>query len=167
MDVFVIDNLIRPNVKNFIKSLRDMGYNFDIAVADIIDNCISANAKEIYIEDFDNDDSPMLSILDNGVGMNREELINAMRLGSKDPKSYRDENDLGRFGLGLKTASFSQCTKLTVVTKQGSEINALKWDLEYILDSSISSTHSKTSFHNGIISLLNLSSLADIHFSLI
>lgn len=132
--MFIIDNLIRPNVKNFIKSLRDMGYNFDIAVADIIDNCISANAKEIYIEDSDNDASPMLTILDDGVGMNREELINAMRLGSKDPDNDRNENDLGRFGLGLKTASFSQCTKLTVVTKQGSEINALKWDLEYIIE---------------------------------
>lgn len=120
--------IIRPNVSNFIKSLRDVGYTFEIAVADIIDNSITANASDIYI--FATKEPKLsLSILDNGVAMNEKELVEAMRLGSKDPSLEREKHDLGRFGLGLKTASFSQCTKMTVVAKQQSTINYRQWDL--------------------------------------
>ncbi|MGY3190383.1 ATP-binding protein [Lysinibacillus sp. TE18511] len=126
-------DIVRPNVKNFIKSLRDMGYNFEIAVADIIDNSITANAKEIHIQTLDSPEIT-LSILDDGVGMSENELVEAMRLGSKDPDNIRDDKDLGRFGLGLKTASFSQCKRLTVITKQNNNIHARQWDLDYIVE---------------------------------
>jgi len=120
--------IIRPNVSNFVKSLRDVGYTFEIAVADIIDNSVTANASDIYI--FATKEPEMsLSILDNGVSMNEKELVEAMRLGSKDPSLERQDNDLGRFGLGLKTASFSQCKKMTVVTKQQTTVNFRQWDL--------------------------------------
>ncbi|MFJ7981398.1 ATP-binding protein [Lysinibacillus xylanilyticus] len=125
-------DIIRPNVKNFIKSLRDMGYNFEIAVADIIDNSITAKANEIHIQTLDSPEIK-LSILDDGVGMSENELVEAMRLGSKDPDNIRDNKDLGRFGLGLKTASFSQCKKLTVITKQEKNVFARQWDLDYIV----------------------------------
>lgn len=125
------DEIVKPNLKNFIKSLRDVGYNFQIALADIIDNSIAAGAKNILIET-ELEPNIELSVLDDGKGMNVEELIEAMRLGSKDPDDERNKKDLGRFGLGLKTASFSQCKRLTVVTKKNNQINAKAWDLDVI-----------------------------------
>lgn len=125
------EEVVKPNLKNFIKSLRDVGYNFQIALADIIDNSIAANAKNIFI-DTELEPKLELSVLDDGLGMEENELIEAMRLGSKDPDEERNKKDLGRFGLGLKTASFSQCKRLTVVTKKDNQINARAWDLDII-----------------------------------
>lgn len=125
------EEVVKPNLKNFIKSLRDVGYNFQIALADIIDNSIAAGAKNVLI-DTEPEPNLKLSVLDDGAGMNERELIEAMRLGSKDPDDERNKKDLGRFGLGLKTASFSQCKRLTVVTKKNNQINARAWDLDII-----------------------------------
>ncbi len=125
--------LVRPNVGNFVNSLRDMGYSFDIAVADIIDNSISADACIIKISAVN---SPELNIgiFDNGCGMSEDELVEAMRLATKNPDLERSKNDLGRFGLGLKTASFSQCRSLTVISKKEEHLSIKKWDLDYITD---------------------------------
>lgn len=123
--------IVRPDVSNFIKSLRDVGYTFAVAIADLLDNSITAGAETILII-AKKEPSLKLEILDNGVGMSESELVEAMRLGSKDPESERNKNDLGRFGLGLKTASFSQCKSLTVITKQQSSIVARRWDLNYL-----------------------------------
>lgn len=122
---------VNPNVANFVKSLRDIGYTFEVAVADIIDNSISAGANNIKIYAVQNP-KPLFCVLDNGLGMNNDELIEAMRLSSKNPDDERDNAALGKFGLGLKTASFSQCKKLTVVTKKNNDISAKQWDLDYI-----------------------------------
>ncbi|MDP3680040.1 MAG: ATP-binding protein [Flavobacterium sp.] len=123
--------IVSPNVGNFIDSLREIGYSTEVAVADLIDNSITANSSEIYIYAVT---KPILAfaILDNGKGMSETELIEAMRLAGKNQQDIRDKNDLGRFGLGLKTASFSQCKKLTVVTKNKKEISCRQWDLNYI-----------------------------------
>ena len=125
------EQIVNPCVGNFIKSLRDIGYNFEIAVADVIDNSITANAKQIKIYAKSN---PEISfcIIDDGFGMTEEELMEAMRLAGKDPSKERKEYDLGRFGLGLKTASFSQCKKLTVLSKKEKLIHAAQWDLNYL-----------------------------------
>jgi hypothetical protein len=123
----------RPNPKSTINSYRSFGYNLSTAIADIVDNSISANANKIEIEyKWEGKDS-FISIIDNGNGMNLEELISAMTPGSKDPEEIRNENDLGRFGMGLKTASFSQCKRLTVITKKKG-YNTIKrcWDIDYI-----------------------------------
>ncbi len=121
-----------PKASSLIESLRDIGYSFESAIADIIDNSITAKAKNIYIY-FDFKDKKLsLAIIDDGLGMDEEELIEAMRPGSKNPLESRDENDLGRFGLGLKTASFSQCRKLTVVSSQKNHKVATVWDLDYV-----------------------------------
>ena len=122
---------VKPNISNFIKSLRDVGYSYEIAVADIIDNSISARASKIKIYTVPEPEI-ILAILDDGDGMTNDELIEAMRLASRDPETEREKNDLGRFGLGLKTASFSQCKKLTVVSKKNNKISAKQWDLEFI-----------------------------------
>jgi len=123
---------VKPNISNFISSLRDIGYSFDTAVADIVDNSITASAKSIDI--YASAQNRTVVIIDDGVGLSKEELKEAMRLGSTSPTEERKNYDLGRFGLGLKTASFSQCKRLTVIskTKQG-EFSTYRWDLDYII----------------------------------
>jgi len=128
-----MNEIVKPNLSNFIKSLRDFGYNFQIALADIIDNSVAAESKNILIET-ELDPSIKLSILDDGFGMTKQELIEAMRLGSKNPDDERETKDLGRFGLGLKTASFSQCKRLTVISKKEGRIVCRRWDLDLIVE---------------------------------
>lgn len=122
-----------PSPKSTINAYRSFGYNLSTAVADIIDNSVSAGADKIFLEyEWKGKDS-YLSILDNGVGMNKDELVLAMTPGSKDPAEERSANDLGRFGMGLKTASFSQCRKLTVISKKtGYSVIKRCWDLDFI-----------------------------------
>ncbi|MGJ1396475.1 ATP-binding protein [Sphingobacterium multivorum] len=123
--------IVNPNVGNFIDSLREIGYSPEVAIADLIDNSLSADAFSIDIYAV-HSPSPIIALLDDGSGMEEKELIEAMRLASKSPNEERNKNDLGRFGLGLKTASFSQCKKLTVITKKNGLTCARQWDLEYI-----------------------------------
>jgi hypothetical protein len=125
------NEIVTPNVANLITSLRDIGYNFEIAVADVLDNSISANARNIEILALEHPDK-IVGILDDGIGMDEIELIEAMRLATQNPSLERSENDLGRFGLGLKTASFSQCKKLTVISKKRGQLYSRQWDLDFI-----------------------------------
>ncbi|MFA6128244.1 MAG: ATP-binding protein [Bacteroidales bacterium] len=122
-----------PEASSMIEAFRAVGYSIEAAVADIIDNSISASAKNIWISfDWQGSDSS-LSIKDDGKGMTNNELIQAMRPGSKHPLDERNSKDLGRFGLGLKTASFSQCRKLSLISKY--EFNDLAywtWDLDFV-----------------------------------
>ena len=113
-------------------SMRSIGYSFNNAIADIIDNSITADADQINIECNWNGEEPTIEILDNGNGMDKEELIEAMRPGTKSPLSERSLEDLGRFGLGLKTASFSQCKRLVVKTYKDSSFNQAIWDLDNV-----------------------------------
>jgi hypothetical protein len=125
---------IPPNLSNFLSSFREIGYLCEVAIADILDNSVSAKSSEIRITALEFP-SKKISICDNGSGMSPKELEEAMRLSSKNPNDKREKNDLGRFGLGLKVASFSQCKRLTVITKtKDSDINGLQWDLDYIAD---------------------------------
>jgi hypothetical protein len=125
--------IAQPNPRSTINSYRSFGYNLSTAIADIIDNSISANANNIQITFKWEGKNSYISISDNGIGMNLEELVIAMTPGSKDPEAERKTNDLGRFGLGLKTASFSQCKRLTVITKKDN-FHVLKrcWDIDFI-----------------------------------
>lgn len=122
-----------PSARRLIRSLRDIGYEFVDAVADIIDNSIEAGATVVSVSlKFDGENS-YLTISDNGIGMASKEIQEALRFGSS--RSYDEENDLGRFGLGLKTASLSQCERLTVSARRGEErarINSYCWDLDHI-----------------------------------
>ena len=121
-----------PSAFLLMDSMRSIGYTFNAAVADIIDNSISARAKNVWIE-FPSDPTNLyLAFLDDGSGMSATELFDAMKYGSKGKEDARAEDDLGRFGLGLKSASFSQCTKLTVVSKKDGKLSANKWDLAYV-----------------------------------
>jgi hypothetical protein len=115
-----------------IESMRDIGYSLETALADVVDNAISANATRIEI--FADTDKARVGILDNGTGMSSDELLAAMKPGSRNPLERRERHDLGRFGLGLKTASFSQCRRLTVVSRQGGETHAAIWDLAHVAE---------------------------------
>jgi DNA mismatch repair enzyme (predicted ATPase) len=121
-----------PSAPILMESTRSIGYTTETAIADIIDNSISANAESIKIKSTYFETAPFIAILDDGEGMTGNELNEAMKYGSSNPLSQRKKNDLGRFGLGLKTASMSQCRCLTVVTKKNNSIEARRWDLDYI-----------------------------------
>ena len=126
------EHRLPPSAASLSASLRDLGYSLETAIADLIDNSISAEATEIDIFCAPAMVDPALAIVDNGCGMDADELIAAMRHGSGNPRQTRDPRDLGRFGLGLKTASFSQCRKLTVVSTKDEAWNAAEWDLDLI-----------------------------------
>lgn len=121
-----------PTPKVLINSLRQIGYSFESAVADILDNSLSVYAKNIYISLCINPfDEQYITFLDDGKGMTRNELANAMKIGSNFD-GERAKNDLGRFGLGLKTASFSQCRNLVVASKKDGDLSVLGWDIAQV-----------------------------------
>jgi hypothetical protein len=109
-----------------------VGYSLETAVADLLDNSVSADASNIDIQWDWNDGEPIASILDDGHGMSEDRLVEAMRFGGIGPEVQRGEHDLGRFGLGLKTASLSQCRQLTAISKIGGNISAFTWDIDRI-----------------------------------
>lgn len=125
--------LVIPSAHRLITSLRDIGYDFPTAVADLVDNSIEAEATEIRIDVTFNGEDSELRIFDNGYGMTLERLEEAMRFGSE--RDYDHNQDLGKFGLGLKTASISQCQRLSVITRadiENNEIYGYAWDLDHI-----------------------------------
>lgn len=123
-----------PDPVSLIESMRSVGYSVEAAIADIVDNSLSAGSRTVRIQ-YDASNQPYVAILDDGRGMAAEELTNAMRHGSSNPADQRGANDLGRFGLGLKTASLSQSRQLTVVSKKDGLITARRWDLDVVRDS--------------------------------
>ena len=126
-------DIVEPRASAMIESFRAFGYNLPTAIADLVDNSITANAKNIWLDFSWNGAESHVSLQDDGSGMTTQELINAMRPGSQDPSQTRNADDLGRFGLGLKTASFSQCRRLTVSSlSAGSEVVVRRWDLDHV-----------------------------------
>lgn len=121
-----------PKASILIESLRDIGYSLESALADVIDNSIAAGATSIQLYASSKPGEQRIAILDNGRGMTEAELLLAMRPGSQNPLEDRPAADLGRFGLGLKTASFSQCRRMTVVTRKDHLTSAAIWDLDYV-----------------------------------
>jgi Histidine kinase-, DNA gyrase B-, and HSP90-like ATPase len=121
-----------PSAASLTASLRDLGYSLETAIADLIDNSISAEATDIQIFCDNNSKSPVLVVADNGNGMNEDEVIAAMRHGATDPRKPRGPKDLGRFGLGLKTASFSQCRRLTVLSARNGKRAGAEWNLDQV-----------------------------------
>ena len=123
-----------PDPARTMEGLRDMGYSFETAVADLVDNSIAANASAVDISvQLDFRGQVRLAIADNGDGMDRKHLEEAMTYGSvrrSDPAS------LGKFGLGLKTASTAWCRRLSVVSRPSSEVSPMMatWDLDYVAE---------------------------------
>lgn len=125
---------VPPRASVLVESLRDLGYSLQTAVADVIDNSLTAGARNVELLADTHAEEPSIGILDDGLGMTDSELLEAMRPGSRSPLDERPETDLGRFGLGLKTASFSQCRRLTVLTRKDCVVSAAVWDLDTVAD---------------------------------
>jgi hypothetical protein len=122
-----------PDAPSLIGSLRASGYDLDAALADIIDNSISAEARNVQVVFGDDGTKSWIAVVDDGSGMDEKRLVTAMTLGGINPEEERSPTDLGRFGLGLKTASFSQCRRLTVLTRcKGGKIYVRCWDIDVV-----------------------------------
>lgn len=153
------DISVIPSAKRLIESLRNMGHDFHTAIADLIDNSIAANSSEIHIMISIIDNEPYVLISDNGDGMDRSTIDEAMRFGANT--SY-NTNDLGKYGLGLKTASLSFCDKLTVVSKskpltdKKSKLYIRRWDLPYVFQKD-----------EWVVNTLELNNLTDIENQMI
>jgi hypothetical protein len=119
-----------PRAGAMVEALRGLGYSVEAALADIVDNSISAGATDVRIDFAWAGTASRITVTDNGSGMTDAELECAMQLGAKNPLDARDPRDLGRFGMGLKTASFSHCRSLTVATIKGGVSACLRWDLD-------------------------------------
>jgi hypothetical protein len=130
---------LSPRPSMLMESLRSMGYSIETALADVIDNSIAAGAKTISVRFLWADGEPWIAIMDDGKGMSSGELIEAMRFGSTSPLTIRSSDDLGRFGLGMKTASISQCRLLTVVSRSNEKLSGCTWDLDHLAKQSSTS----------------------------
>ena len=127
-------DVVSPRADHLMESLRGTGYSLPTAVSDLIDNSITAGAGNIWLQFHWSGADTRVSILDDGRGMSETELVDAMRIGSRNPREYREADDLGRFGLGLKTASISQARSLTVATRTSSSRSPSirQWDLDHL-----------------------------------
>jgi len=128
------EDILLPPDPRTIEGLRDTGYDPTDALEDIVDNSITADATVVRVDVFDtNEDGIMLTVADNGHGMDEEGLRNAMTYGSK---AKPDPASLGKFGLGLKTASTSMCRRVTCISRsgEGQEVHAAAWDLDYVAE---------------------------------
>ncbi len=121
-----------PKAAAMVEALRGLGYTAATAIADLIDNSISAEASKVEIDFHWAGSDSWIRIADNGRGMTDTELDKAMRIGDRNPLQVRDVADLGRFGLGLKTASFSQARRLTVSSLKSGDTSRLRWDLDVL-----------------------------------
>ena len=123
---------VAPHASVLIESMRDIGYSLQTALADVIDNSLTAGAQRVELLADTDCEAPAIGIVDDGAGMCQKGLVEAMRPGTRNPLEGRDSADLGRFGLGLKTASFSQCRRLTVVSRRNGRTSAAVWDLDAV-----------------------------------
>jgi Histidine kinase-, DNA gyrase B-, and HSP90-like ATPase len=124
---------VAPDPGALIESMRAFGYSLPSAMADLIDNSISAEATAIDVEFAWSGSASTLTVIDDGYGMDAAGLIEAMRLGSRSPLETRSATDLGRFGLGLKSAAWSQARSLTVISKStDGPVLAQRWDLDHV-----------------------------------
>ena len=128
-------DIVTPRADTLMESLRATGYCLPDAISDLIDNSIYAGAKNIWLNFHWAGESSWVSILDDGCGMSEAHLLDAMRMGSRSPTESREPTDLGRYGLGLKTASISQARSLTVATCHAKEklASVRRWDLDHLV----------------------------------
>lgn len=126
-------DLAAPHASSLVESLRAFGYELPTALADLVDNSITASAKNIWVDFHWDGENSVIAVTDDGDGMSEEKLVAAMRLGSQNPLKAREPHDLGRFGLGLKTASFSQSRRVTVRSVvRGGKPATRCWNLDHI-----------------------------------
>lgn len=128
-------DVLRPDPAGTIQSLASLGYTPEAALADLVDNCIAARARHVRIEcRWAGAAESWVSVIDDGEGMDEPTLLRGLTVGGRG-FDERDSSDLGRFGMGLKTASFSQARQLVVASrsKAGGSWNVRTWDVDHVL----------------------------------
>lgn len=130
-------DVVPPDPAGTIESLGALGYTLESAIADLVDNSIDAGAGTVDINFHWNGPASYITVADDGHGMTEEELQGAMAIAARGPRASRQVAELGRFGMGLKTASFSQASRLSVWTRPlGNKQASIRvWDLEHVVDS--------------------------------
>ena len=121
-----------PEASILMESMRAMGYTFEAAIADVLDNSLSAQSRNIQLVFPTEPQDCYIAICDDGQGMSNSQLYDAMKYGCNVNEGNRTEYDLGRFGLGLKAASLSQCKNLTVASKCKGSLSAYVWDIDFV-----------------------------------
>lgn len=121
-----------PDPVGLVASLSSLGYSLEAAVADLVDNSISARARGIGVEFTWAGGDSWIAVVDDGDGMTNDQLVTAMTVAARGPGTIRTSTDLGRFGVGLKSASFSQARQLTVASSAGGEWSVRTWDLDVV-----------------------------------
>ena len=141
---------VAPNPTSMLESNRAHGYSLSTAMADLIDNSIAAECRNVWLHFHWAGPQSWVRVTDDGKGMTEKELVNAMRLGSRSPLEKRESSDLGRFGLGLKTASLSLCRRLTVASRMEGGTQAVRrWDLDHLARPGISGWQLLKTAHAG------------------
>ncbi|WP_206641821.1 ATP-binding protein [Nonomuraea polychroma] len=145
-------DIAAPDPAGMVASLSSLGYSIEAAVADLVDNSISAKAGQIDVVFTWGAENSWVAVIDNGEGMALTDLITAMTPAARGPASERTAEDLGRFGMGLKTASFSQARQLTVTSANYSgEWHTRTWDLD-----TVESTREWRLLHNADLKTLEI-----------
>ncbi len=121
-----------PDPRGTILSLSSLGYSLETAVADLVDNSLAADARRVDVIPHWDADRSWIAVRDNGRGMSPAQLDEAMTISARGPHTDRGPKDLGRFGMGLKTASFSQARRLTVHANAGGGWCTRTWDLDVV-----------------------------------
>ena len=144
-----------PSPRNEIRTWMNVGYNFNSAMSDIIDNSVSASSSKIHILIKKIKNKYKVIILDDGCGMTDSDLIENMKIACKSPAEKREKGDLGRYGTGMKTASFSIANSMTVYSKaEHHKLNAARWNiLLHPFEASLTALISLTSPSITLISL--------------
>ena len=134
-DRFASADDVPPAPAALIESMRAFGYSLPTAIADLVDNSISAHARDVDVTFRWAGARSLIAVRDDGDGMDAPTLVEAMRLGSRSPTETRAPDDLGRFGLGLKSAAWSQARRLTVISRVADGPQETRcWDLEHVRD---------------------------------
>ena len=125
------------NAKRVLDAISHIGYSTESAISDIVDNSVSAKASEVSIgikaKSYARRNSLQeIQIIDNGIGMDEDQLENCMALGSS--AEHYSQNSLSKFGMGLKSAGLSLGRRISVVSKQGEKINKIVLDLDKITE---------------------------------
>ncbi|MEU5932436.1 ATP-binding protein [Micromonospora sp. NPDC047187] len=128
-------DIAAPEPAGMVASLSSLGYSLPAAVADLIDNSVSAGARNIDVEFTWAGRDSWIAVADDGRGMSLPELVTAMTVAARGPSTFRSSTDLGRFGVGLKSASFSQSRQLSVATATAGNWNMRTWDLDVVEES--------------------------------
>lgn len=131
-NIGVTYDIAAPEPAGLVASLSSLGYSLPAAVADLVDNSISAGASTVDVEFTWAGKDSWIAVADDGAGMTAEDLVTAMTVAARGPAATRSATDLGRFGVGLKSASFSQARQLSVATARSGEWHVRTWDLDVV-----------------------------------